>query len=473
MKNILFLALSFWAAFLVVSCNKDDISFDEASQELSFSRDTVFCDTVYNQIRSETYAVKVYNNEDKDVLIPSIILEKGATSMYKINVDGKAGYNFTNVPLRKKDSLYIFVEIAPVATSPEAIAEDRVLFTTASGTQHVTLFSVVQDAEFFIETPTNPNVISGNVNWNNNKAKIIFGDLNVEGTLNIQPGTKVYFHKNSGMKVKSAGKLNINGTLGSEVVLRGERSDPKYDTIPNNWNSIKMEQGSLLNMNYARLFGGVRGLELYNNSNTSTPSNLINSSLIYNFQEYGIYAVNASVAATNLVMNNCGDAAFGVYKGGSYSLIHSTLANYSDLLASKNRLSLFVSNEWKNASGQTEYGDLTLLNLYNSIFYSDRDNAVNLERTPTNAFNWDIKNCLIKYSNPTEAGFQFDNMPNIVASIKNQEPKFMNYFATLQNLRVKADSPAKNAASTSIANQVPLDIVGVSRTSTPTIGAYQ
>jgi hypothetical protein len=61
---------------VAVSCNKDDITFD-APSELSFSRDTVFCDTVYHQVRSETYVVKVYNNEDKDILIPRIHLEKG------------------------------------------------------------------------------------------------------------------------------------------------------------------------------------------------------------------------------------------------------------------------------------------------------------------------------------------------------------------------------------------------------------
>jgi hypothetical protein len=55
--------------------------------------------------------VKVYNNEDKDVLIPRVNLEKGAASLYRINVDGKPGYDFKNVPLRKKDSLYIFVEM--------------------------------------------------------------------------------------------------------------------------------------------------------------------------------------------------------------------------------------------------------------------------------------------------------------------------------------------------------------------------
>jgi hypothetical protein len=61
-------------------------------------------------------------------------LEKGAASLYRINVDGKPGYDFKNVPLRKKDSLYIFVEIAPEATGPEAIAEDKVVFRSCRTT---------------------------------------------------------------------------------------------------------------------------------------------------------------------------------------------------------------------------------------------------------------------------------------------------------------------------------------------------
>ena len=202
-KFKLILGFSFWFLLTAVACNRDEINFEMPSQLLRFSSDTVFCDTVYNQVRSETYAVKIYNDEDKDVMIPKISLEKGAASLYRINVDGKAGTDFNNIPLRKKDSLYIFVEIAPIANAPEAIAEDRVNVETPAGKQHVTLFSVVQDAEFFIETKTNPNILANNTSWENSKAKIIFGNLTVaEGkSLTIQPGTKVYFHKNSGLKI--------------------------------------------------------------------------------------------------------------------------------------------------------------------------------------------------------------------------------------------------------------------------------
>lgn len=468
MKFKLLLAFSFWMLVMAVSCNKDDISFDAPSQELSFSRDTVFCDTVYHQVRSETYAVKVYNNEDRDILIPRIHLEKGATSLYKINVDGKPGYDFKDVPLRKKDSLYIFVEIAPEASGPEAIAEDKVLFQIPAGQQQVVLFSVVQDAEFFIKTPTNPNIITSNTSWTSSKAKIIYGDLTIDQNtvLNIQQGTKVYFHKNSGMKVLSGATLNINGTLADNVTLRGDRNDPAYDTIPKNWNSIKMNAGSTLNMNYARLFGGTRGLELKQTNAT------INNSFIHTFQEYGIYSVASTVNAKNMVMNNCGESAIGIFKGGTHNLTHCTIANYSDLLHSYNRNGLYASNEWTNESGTKEQGAL-ILNVRNSIVYSDRDNSVSFEQTPGQLFNFTLQNCLIKYSGTSEAGFNFDTNANVIQSLKNQDPTFVNYFAAKMNLRVKPNSPAIGKGSTTVAATAPTDIANVSRTSNPTLGAYQ
>ena len=469
MKFKLLLAFSFWMLLVAVSCNKDDITFDAPSQELRFSRDTVFCDTVYHQVRSETYVVKVYNNEDKDVLIPRVNLEKGAASLYRINVDGKPGYDFKDVPLRKKDSLYIYVEIAPQATGPEAIAEDRVLFSGPTGQQHVTLFSVVQDAEFFIQTPTNPNIISSSTTWTNNKAKIIYGDLSLAPnvTLDIDPGTKVYFHKNSGMKVSSNAVLNINGTKDNQVILRGDRNDPYYDTISKNWNSIRMEANSILNMNHARLFGGTRGLEM-KQTNAS-----ITNSFIHTFFEYGIYAVNSKVTANNLVMNNCGLSCIGIFKGGNHNYTHATIANYSKSMGTFDRNGIFATNEWKNDAGQTEQGALQQLNIRNSIVYSDRDNSVQFEPTPGQQFEYLIQNCLIKYSGPSEAGFTFDNNVNIVQTIRNTDPQFVNYFMAKMNLRVKTTSPAIGKGNVSVAGTVPFDIVNVSRTTNPTLGAYQ
>lgn len=459
-KFKLILAVSFWALLTFVSCNRDDISFESPSQTLRLSQDTVFLDTVYNQVRSETYAVKIYNNEDKDVMIPKITLESGTASLYRINVDGRAGTDFSNVPLRKKDSLYIFVEIAPIANAPEAIAEDRISIETPAGKQHVTLFSVVQDAEFYIESKTNPNIITSNTTWTNNKAKIIFGNLTLEEgkTLDVEKGTKVYFHKNSGLRISKNAKLNINGDLGSEVIFRGDRNDPKYDTIPKNWNGITMDANSTLTMNYAKVFGGTRGLELI-----EAKANIENS-IFHTHQEYGIFAVNSIVTAKNLVMNNSGEADFGIFKGGTYTIIHSTLANYWNLNSSTSALGLYASNEYDNGTS-VERGPLTL-NITNSIIYTDKDNAVVLKPTSGQTFNYTFLNSLVKYG--PEATYNIG-----AGSIKNEDPKFQNYFTQKMNLRLKADSPAKGKANTAAAATVPLDIVKVVRTASPSMGAYQ
>lgn len=454
----LIFGFALWFLFAAVSCNRDDISFESPTQELRFSADTVFCDTVYNQVRSETYAVKIYNDEDKDVLIPRIFLGSGSASLYRINVDGRAGTEFTDVPLRKKDSLYIFVEIAPVANAPEAIAEDQINFQTPVGTQHVTLFSVVQDAEFYIKSDTNPNILTDNTVWTNDKAKIIFGNLTLdEGkTLDIQQGTKVYFHKNSGLKIAKNAKLNVFGNLGQEVVFRGDRNDTRYDTIPKNWNGISFDAGSTLNMNYARVFGGTRGLEM-----TEATANITNS-FIHTHQEFGIFAVKSKITAANLVMNNCGEADLGIFKGGTIDLTHCTLANYWDLNAALPGLSIYATNEYKGTS-DTEQGPLNMT-ILNSIIYGKAENAIVFKPTSGQVFNTNIKYSLLKFG--ANAGYNVDG-----TNIKDQDPHFMNYFTQKMNLRVKDDSPAKGKGL--FVPAVPTDITGMLRNNPPTIGAYE
>ena len=456
-KFKLLLGASFWILLMAVSCNRDDINFESPTQLLRFSADTVFCDTVYNQVRSETYAVKIYNNEDKDVMIPKISLGSGNASLYRINVDGKAGTDFTNVPLRKNDSLYIFVEIAPVANAPQAIAEDQINVETPAGKQHVTLFSVVQDAEFYIESKTNPNILTNNTNWTNEKAKIIFGNLTLDAgkKLDIQKGTKVYFFKNSALKIGKNAELNIKGELNNEVIFRGDRSETKYDTIPKNWQGISFDVGAKLDMNYARVFGGTRGLQMIETTAA------IKNSIIHTHQEYGIYAVKSNITASNLVMNNCGEADLGIFKGGTYNITHSTLANYWDFNTALPSIGIYATNEYQN-NATLENGPLTL-NVKNSIIYGSAENMVELKPISGQTFTTDFSYNLLKYG--SKANYAAPN------SIKNQDPKFQNYFTQKLNLRVKADSPAKGKGV--YLSSFPTDIAGVTRTNPPTIGAYQ
>ncbi len=462
MKIKILFGIAFWSLLLLAGCNRDDISFDSPTHLLRFSTDTVFCDTVYNQMRSETYAVKVYNNEDKDILIPEIKLEGGINSPYKINVDGKVGTRFEKIALRKKDSLYVFVEIAPVANAPEAIAEDKVVFNTPAGEQKVTLFSVVQDAEYFIQTGENPVTINDNTTWTKDKVKVIFGNLNVaEGkTLTMEKGTKVYFRKNSGMNFEKNSSLTVNGALGEEVIFRGDRSDTKYDTLPANWNGIKMEEGSLLKMNYGKLFGGNVGLQLKKNKAT------INNTIIHTFQNVGVYGIHSSLTMNNVVMNNCGEADFAIASGGTYNLNYCTLANYWNLNPSMSALGIFATNGWENENGEIEVSDPTLV-VNNSIIYGDVPNMISFTKVGNSGnFNVTFKNSLLKFT--SNSGLNPDN-----SNIRNEDPKFQNYFTQKMNLRVRDDSPAKKKGTNLNNNNTTKDIVGITRTYPATLGAYQ
>lgn len=463
MKIKIFLGIAFWSLLLLAGCNRDDISFESPTQQLRFSTDTVFCDTVYNQMRSETYAVKVYNREDKDVLIPRIALEGGSGSLYRINVDGKVGTSFENVALRRKDSLYVFVEIAPIANAPEAIAEDKVVFNTPAGEQKVTLFSVVQDAEYFIKSDSNPNIISENTTWTKDKVKVIFGDLTVaEGkTLTMEKGTKVYFRKNSGMNFAKNSILDVKGALGDEVIFRGDRSDTKYDTLPANWNGIKMAEETQLKMNYARLFGGNVGLQLKKNTAE------INNSIIHTFQNVGIYGIHSNLTMNNVVMNNCGETDIAIAGSGNYNLNYCTIANYWDLNSSMSAMGIFASNVWENEDGDLESGNV-VLRVNNSIVYGDMLDMISFTNNPNGTpIDARFDHSLLKLSTT----IAFTPIGNNI--IRNEDPKFQNYFTQKMNLRVKADSPAKGKGNASYNAFTQSDIVGNPRGTQPTIGAYQ
>jgi hypothetical protein len=86
-------------AFMLCGSRRKDFDYPSSTGNLSFSKDTVYLDMVFSQIRSITYALKVYNKSKNDVQIPLITLANGAASNYRINVDGQAGKAFFNVPL--------------------------------------------------------------------------------------------------------------------------------------------------------------------------------------------------------------------------------------------------------------------------------------------------------------------------------------------------------------------------------------
>ena len=121
---------------LFTSSCRQDFEFEPSTGGLFFSKDTVYLDTVFTNIGSSTYTLKVYNRSNDDIHIPSIALGKGDNSKYRIMVDGMSGRDgkgkyFENVELLAKDSMYVFIEATAGiadANPTDLLYTDQILF---------------------------------------------------------------------------------------------------------------------------------------------------------------------------------------------------------------------------------------------------------------------------------------------------------------------------------------------------------
>jgi hypothetical protein len=124
--GFLFVALFF---LLLLACRKDPITKD-ASDQLSFSKDTVLFDTVFTTVGSSTRWMKVFNNSKKKIVISNIRLGDGNSSFFRINVNGKPGLKFKDVEIAGKDSIFIFVEVTvdPNRANNPLVVSDSIMF---------------------------------------------------------------------------------------------------------------------------------------------------------------------------------------------------------------------------------------------------------------------------------------------------------------------------------------------------------
>ena len=259
-------ALLFVVVISFLTSCRTEFSFRpvEAS-DLRFSRDTVYLDTVFTGISSATYPLKVYNKSDAAVSIPSIYLESGDDSNFRLNVDGLSGKSFSNVELLPKDSMYVFIETTAdinqlTQNNTQFLYEDKLHFSN-SGT--ISLLTLVQDAVFLYPEKNEQGIkesipigVDGQGNslgltgfyldddeliFTNEKPYVVFGYMGVppSKTVVFEAGARIHFHKDSGIIVANNATMIVDGTASSdpealegEVIFEGDRLEPLFDDIP-------------------------------------------------------------------------------------------------------------------------------------------------------------------------------------------------------------------------------------------------
>lgn len=508
MRSYLYLIPTLFFVILWSSCRKT-FEYAPSAGNLEFSKDTVFLDTIFTNIGSSTYTLKVYNRNRDDLEIPSIRLGQGQNSRYRLNVDGVAGKEFSNVPIFAQDSLFIRIETTfDISNSSESefLYTDVLQFDSGVNQQDVHLVTLIKDAIFLYpstladgtkETLALGTDIDGNeikaegfyltddqLNFANEKPYVVYGYAAVASgkELTIEAGTRVHFHKNSGIYVANRGTLSVNGTLSldqelmeNEVVFEGDRLEPEYSDIPGQWGLIWLAAGSTENsINHLTLKNATTGLLVEGNGMLQSPTLIIKNTQIYNSSHNNLWAKNVSIVGENLVLGGAGNASLYCNLGGSYTFTHSTIANYW-IHGFRAGPAVQIDNYAALSPSTDISGDLVQALFLNCIIDGNSNQELGLRSNGTNTFNYFMDHCLIKFGDNNGLAidplYDFENTSLYNQVLLNGDADFKNTLT--DNFSIGQASSANEKANLENSLLVPFDILGADRTVLPDIGAYQ
>ncbi|WP_431135530.1 right-handed parallel beta-helix repeat-containing protein [Psychroserpens mesophilus] len=499
--------LIFWS-----SCRKD-FDFAPSTGNLSFSKDTIYLDTIFADIGSSTYNLKVYNRSNDDISIPTVRLSQGESSNYRLNVDGMAGKVFENVEILAKDSLFIFIETT-YNTNENPLSElqfldtDAIEFDSGNNLQKVELVTLIKDAVFIFPNRDNTtNVIEtltfdvdgdgiqdettlqgrfledDELTFTNEKPYVIYGFAAVDegDILTIEAGARVHFHANSGLLITNNASLKVNGTLSddqelleNEVIFEGDRLEPLFEDIPGQWSTIYLFNGSVNNeINYATIKNGTIGILSEGNQNAANDKLTITNSKIYNSSNFGILARASSVRGENLVINNSGQSSFAGTLGGKYNFTHCTIANYWNS-SFRQFPSVLLNNFMINEDNSVTTNNLEEANFNNCIIYGNDNAEIDVSGESSNDLLFKFTDCLIRF-NASSNPFDFNDGIHFERITLNENPEFKLPFEN--DLRLNEDSAARGIGNSIFSSLVDKDILGITRPTTPEfasdLGAYQ
>ncbi|AMC12002.1 hypothetical protein Lupro_12345 [Lutibacter profundi] len=484
------------------SCRKD-FSTSLSTGNLQFSKDTVYLDTIFSNIGSSTYNLKVYNKSNKAISIPSVQLGKGENSLYRLNVDGTPGKTFENIEILANDSLYIFIETTidyNLVTDP--IYTDEIIFDTEDNSQKIQLITLVKDAYFLYpskdlnglietinigidatgeEVTVNGFYLNENTTFTNEKPYVIYGYCAIpEGkTLTIEAGTNIHFHSNSGLIINKNATLIIEGELNNEVLIEGDRLETKFSDIPGQWGTIWLRAGSKNhNINYAIIKNASAGIIIDSIGSNSTPTLTIKNTQIYNSSNFGILARETNIKGENLVINNSGQSSLACIIGGTYNFTHSSFGNFWSY-SLRQYPTVLINNFFTYTENNTqiiETRDLNAANFTNCIIDGNNNVELALDKVEGANFNYYFKNNLLKFNDLNNSyseipEYNFEDTNYYLDNVLNGNPNFKS--PVDNDLIIGKNSDANQKANTQGTSQVPNDILGVLRDIPADIGAYQ
>lgn len=451
---------------MFTACNEDDFSTNP-SHTLSFSQDTLRMDTVLTGIGTSTHILKVYNRNKESLIISSIILADAANSGFRINVDGTKGTYFSDVEIRGKDSLYVFVEatLAPQDSDLPIFRKDSIVFITNTNRQDVKLLAFGQDFVSLRQKEITQDTLISSL-----RPIVVYDSLSVkEGAkLTLAAGTKLYFHGKSSIQIH--GQLVAEGTQEAPVVFRGDRTDRMfsnlpYDRLPGQWDGIHIHTSSYENsFNFVDIHGGIYGIRCDSAAVDRKKLTLTNS-VIRQVSGNGLEMTSCQATIANSEISNAGNNCVSLL-GGDYEFVHCTLVNYYSW-SIKSGVALAIRNEQYEVAYP-----ITMAAFRNCIIAGSSNDEINGVRSKDSSipFNYYFSHCLI---NSVE-----ENNDKVVNVTWKKDDNFRlldNRGEQLFDFQLTPKSAAINIGSSEDARNYPFDLKGMPRTEdeAPDAGCYE
>jgi len=459
---------------LFFGCHPERAYIEDSDARLSFTLDTLYFDTVFTTVGTVTKSFRVKNPHNQFVRIDQVSLAGGSSSVFRINVDGTPGVEFKDLEIAPKDSMYVFVEatLDPNQSSEILRIQDSILFFTNGNLQDIDLVAWGQDVHMIRDS-----VIEGDVVWEADKPYLVIGYVYVDTTasLTIGQGARVHLHRDAILYVD--GTLEVGGSLEEPVQFQGDRLEEFYDDIPGQWGLIYLTENSHNNrINYAEIMNGTLGILISAPPESGRQPDLeISNTIINRMSSNGIYALNAAVTATNVVIGDCGGSCAGLVYGGAYEFIHCTLDNnWPGYFSNRQLPTLLLTDYFGNYDEEGNLviyagGDFEKAEFKNSIIYGNRVMELVIDSYEERKLVYRFDHCLTRID---EDSLDYLADPLFSNILNNLDPMLDSI---PYNYQPDSLSPVIDAGLADHALPVPLDLNGNSRldNAAPDLGAYE
>lgn len=444
------------------SCKKDTfITSSDANVYLSI--DTLNFDTVFNGTGSVTQYFKIFNNNNQKLRLSEVKLMGGASSYFKLNLDGSPGTSFTGIEMEANDSLYGFVtvNITQTPSITPFVFHDSIRVTYNGDTSYLQLVAAGQKANFLKSA-----VITKDTTWTNTLPIVIGGNgvtVNEGATLTIEQGTKVYLGAHSPIMVNGTLKALGSADSSKQISFLSDRLDEPYNSLPGSWPGIFFSSKSSNNiLQYCNISNANEGVAVASQVSNTGVMLTLNQCVFNNIKDIAIGGTNSSIAATNCLVSNSGNNVV-LSSGGNYSFNYCTIVGYDNSTVSH-------TNPVMNISNTDSTGKVYNLNcvVTNSIIYGVSGIVGDeLMINKKDALNYTVSftNTLYKAQDAILTLATFNNC------ISNKSPLFVSDKTDSSfNFKLQESSPCIKAG---ITNSATIDLLGNLRPSIPDIGCYQ